>query len=68
MYEIELLRVMWDFTRGRIDQVRTTDGGEGGWSVVEVAIWIGLFATAAIIVGAVLVKKATDKANSVQTQ
>jgi hypothetical protein len=68
MYEIEVLRTLWDFTRGRIERVRTERGGEGGWSVVEIAIWVGLFAAAAIVVGAILVRKATDKANSVQTQ
>ena len=68
MYEIELLRTLWAGTRDRIDKVRATDGGEGGWSVVEIAIWVGLFAAAAILIGAVLVTKATNKANSVQTQ
>jgi len=68
MLELELLKVAWAITCGRIREIRTRDDGEGGYSVVEVAVWIGIFVAAAIIIGGILVAKARNKANSIQTQ
>jgi len=68
MFEVELLKLAWVVTRARIREIRTTDDGEGGYSVVEVAVWIGIFVAAAIIIGGILVAKGRNKANSIQTQ
>lgn len=68
MYEMDLLRTVWTLTRGRIYEIRAREDGEGGWSVVEIAVWTGIFVAAAILIGGILVAKARDKANSIQTQ
>jgi hypothetical protein len=42
--------------------------GDAGASIVETVVIIGLFVAAAIVIVGILVTKATQAANSVQTQ
>jgi hypothetical protein len=60
------IQLVWAWFSARIDQVREQDGDRG--EIVNTAIVIGLLAAAAIIVGAILLTKATSAANNVQTQ
>lgn len=58
--------------RAYVHATRTSSGergrGEVGASIVETAIIIALFVAATIIIVGILVAKATQAANSVQTQ
>lgn len=68
MNEIDWIKTVWTLARERLQQVRSRSQGQGGWSVVEVVVIIGIMVAAAIIVGGILVAKARDKANSIQMQ
>lgn len=69
MVEFDLVRAWLAATRDKLTRRaasrRRPDDGAG---IVETVIIVGLFAAAAIIVVGILVAKATDAANSVQTQ
>jgi hypothetical protein len=60
------IQMVWAWFSARIEAVREQDGDRG--EIVNTAIVIGLLAAAAIIVGAILLTKATSAANNVQTQ
>ena len=64
------LNVLLALVAVHVSAVRRTirRGGDRGTGVVEMAIMVGLFAAAAIIIVGILVAKAKTAANNVQTQ
>lgn len=63
MPELTFIMCFWERTKVRLREVRDDDRGE----VTEKVILIAIFAALAIAVGAIIVAKVTEKANSIPT-
>ena len=62
--ELEMVRA---WVTDRIMQLRNDDGDRGNMTS-ETVIWIAVIVVAAIAIGAIIVAKITDKANSINLQ
>ena len=62
--EIEMVRT---WVTDRIMQLRDDDSDRGS-NTSETVIWIAVIVVAAIAIGAIIVAKITDKANSINLQ
>lgn len=63
MTELTYITLLWSRALARYEAVRDDDRGE----VTEKVILVAIFAALAIAVGAIIVAKVTDKANSIPT-
>jgi len=66
MLKLELEMVRAWITR-RVLQLRSEDGDRGNVSA-DTVIWIAVIVVLAITIGAIIVAKVTDKANSINLQ
>jgi len=62
--ELEMVRA---WVTARITALRAEDGDRGNMTS-ETVIWIAVIVVAAIAIGAIIVAKLTDKANSINLQ
>ncbi len=63
MTELTYIMCLWERTKIRMRELRDDDRGE----VTEKVILVAIFAALAIAVGAIIVAKVTEKANSIPT-
>ena len=63
MTELTYIMCLWERTKIRMREMRDDDRGE----VTEKVILVAIFAALAIAVGAIIVAKVTEKANSIPT-